>query len=353
MDKHYGWQEGRGSQGQGRPQNGQRWNEGYRDDDRGMQGARGGEPGGASEQDERRWTSSGGDLDREDYMRENEEYGGQSRGNFGTRGPSNQPRFGNQSGWSQGGRNESFRGQGYGNQRSGGQGFSGGHYGGFANEAFPGQGNYGGNRGFSNQSYSGQRFNQGSSGQSRGFAGQGDWNQGGWGQSERDFGQAGQDYGHTFGQGYAGQDSGSRGSTGQSYRGESYGQGQAGRGFSGRGPKGYQRSDDRIKEQLSDRLMDDDDIDATEITVEVKNGEVTLTGTVNSREEKRAAEDIAEQSPGVREVQNHLRVHQDSSSAHFGQSGQAGMSASSSRQDSTSKSQNSTPGQSKSRNERE
>jgi hypothetical protein len=59
-----------------------------------------------------------------------------------------------------------------------------------------------------------------------------------------------------------------------------------------------------VKEQLSDRLMDDDDVDASEISIEVKNGEVTLTGTVNSREEKRAAEEIAEQSPGVREVQN-------------------------------------------------
>lgn len=365
MDKHYGWQEGRGAQGQGRLQNGQRWNEGDRDDDRGMQGALGGEPRGASEQDERRWTSSGGELDREDYMRENEEHS-QSRGNFGTRGPSNQPRFGNQSGWSQGGRNESFGGQGYGNQRSGGQAFSGGHYGGFANEASPGQGNYG-NRGFSNQGYSGQRFNQGSSGQSRGFAGQGEWNQGGWSQSERDFGQGGPDYGQTFGRGYAGEGSrgqdfsgsgygnqgyGSRGSMSQSYRGDSSRQSFAGRGFSGRGPKGYQRSDDRIKEQLSDRLMDDDDIDATEISIEVKNGEVTLTGTVNSREEKRAAEDIAEQSPGVREVQNHLRVSQGTSSGQSGPSGRTGASAaSSSRQDSTSKSQD--PGQSKSRNERE
>ena len=102
--------------------------------------------------------------------------------------------------------------------------------------------------------------------------------------------------------------------------------------------------------------MDDDDIDATEIAIEVKSGEVTLTGTVNSREEKRAAEDIAEQSPGVREVQNHLRVSHDALSAQFGQSGQTGrtaMSASSSRQESTSKSGDSTSGQSKSRNERE
>jgi osmotically-inducible protein OsmY len=141
----------------------------------------------------------------------------------------------------------------------------------------------------------------------------------------------GQYYGQTFGQGYAvggeyggqGFGGGTQGSRAQSYGGtqsyggvQSYGQG---RGFAGRGPKGYQRSDERIREQLSDRLMDDDDIDASEITVEVKSGEVTLTGTVNSREEKRAAEDIAEQSPGVREVQNLLRVSPASSSTQSNQ----------------------------------
>src|SRR5262249_23390546 len=101
-----------------------------------------------------------------------------------------------------------------------------------------------------------------------------------------------------------------------------------GRGFAGRGPKGYQRSDDRVKEQLSDRLMDDDDIDASEISVEVKNGEATLSGTVNSREEKRRAEEIAERAPGVRDVQNHLRVSQESASGSSMQSGQPGRGGS-------------------------
>jgi osmotically-inducible protein OsmY len=351
MDKHYGWQEG-GSQGQGRPRNGQQWHEGDRDD-RNMRGQRGGESDSGWEQDERRWTSSGGDLDREGYVRENQEAGGQPRRNFGGGWPSHQPRFSDEGRWSQGGGSEGFRGQGqgYGNQRYGNQGFSGGHYGGFSNEGSPAQGGFGGQRGFPNEGDYGQRFGQGALGRNRGFAGQSNWNQsGGWGQGTSDYSQ-------TFGRGYAGEVSRGQDFSGPGYGGQGYAsRGSTGRGFSGRGPKGYQRSDDRIKEQLSDRLMDDDDIDATEISIDVKNGEVTLTGTVNSREEKRAAEDIAEQSPGVREVQNHLRVSHDSSSAQSGQSGQsgrAGMSASSSRQDSTSKAQDSTSGQSKSRNERE
>jgi len=39
------------------------------------------------------------------------------------------------------------------------------------------------------------------------------------------------------------------------------------------------------------------------------DGEVTLTGTVNSPAEKRAVEEAVEQAPGVREVQNRLRVN--------------------------------------------
>jgi len=52
-------------------------------------------------------------------------------------------------------------------------------------------------------------------------------------------------------------------------------------------------------------------VDATHITVSVKNGEVTLEGTVNDRYQKRMAEDTAEQVQGVSDVQNHLRVQSE------------------------------------------
>jgi osmotically-inducible protein OsmY len=76
----------------------------------------------------------------------------------------------------------------------------------------------------------------------------------------------------------------------------------------GRGPRGYQRSDDRIHEELNDRLTAHGHIDATDIECRVVNGEVTLSGFVDSRAAKRAAEDIAEDLYGVREVHNQLRV---------------------------------------------
>lgn len=76
----------------------------------------------------------------------------------------------------------------------------------------------------------------------------------------------------------------------------------------GRGPKGYRRSDDRIREDVSDRLTDDPWLDASSIEVEVRECEVVLKGAVDSREDKRRAENLAEAISGVRNVQNHLRV---------------------------------------------
>ncbi|PVE21653.1 hypothetical protein DC522_25455 [Microvirga sp. KLBC 81] len=90
----------------------------------------------------------------------------------------------------------------------------------------------------------------------------------------------------------------------------------------GRGPKGYTRSDDRIREDVNDRLSDDPFVDASEIEVAVSSCEVTLSGTVDSREAKRRAEDIAEQVSGVRHVQNNLRVQQQTA----GMTGTTGMS---------------------------
>lgn len=80
----------------------------------------------------------------------------------------------------------------------------------------------------------------------------------------------------------------------------------------GRGPRGYTRSDDRIREDVNDRLTDDTYIDASEIDVTVSSCEVTLNGTVDSRAAKRRAEDIAESVSGVKHVQNNLRVQQPS-----------------------------------------
>jgi osmotically-inducible protein OsmY len=78
----------------------------------------------------------------------------------------------------------------------------------------------------------------------------------------------------------------------------------------GRGPRGYRRSDERIREDVNDRLTDDYHLDASDIEVSVNDCVVTLTGRVDSRHDKRRAEDIAESVSGVTDVTNQLRVGQ-------------------------------------------
>jgi len=78
----------------------------------------------------------------------------------------------------------------------------------------------------------------------------------------------------------------------------------------GRGPKGYRRSDERIRESVSEALARDGDLDASEIEVTVQEGEVTLEGTVPNRWSKRLAEDLTQDMPGVKELHNRLRVQE-------------------------------------------
>ncbi len=137
----------------------------------------------------------------------------------------------------------------------------------------------------------------------------------------RDYGQnyrrsSGQDYGRNYGRDYrrgSGQDYGQQGQDYERGSQGNYGSsGMAGnwnRGrYSGVGPRGYQRSDERIREDVNDRLTWHGQIDASEVMVDVKDGVVTLSGSVNNRREKRLAEDIVDSVPGVTDVQNNLRV---------------------------------------------
>ncbi|HEY5920167.1 MAG TPA: BON domain-containing protein [Kofleriaceae bacterium] len=79
----------------------------------------------------------------------------------------------------------------------------------------------------------------------------------------------------------------------------------------GKGPSGYARSDERIRELVCEALTDDHYVDATHIEITVRDGEVTLSGTVDDRQQKRMAEDCVDQVWGVRDVQNQIRVASD------------------------------------------
>jgi hypothetical protein len=74
-----------------------------------------------------------------------------------------------------------------------------------------------------------------------------------------------------------------------------------------RGPKGYTRSDERIQDEVCERIARCG-VDAGEVEIRVEKGEVTLTGTVPSRQEKWRLEQVADDVFGVEEVHNNVRV---------------------------------------------
>jgi len=237
-------------------------------------------------------------------------------------------------------------------RREGGQGNYGrGEWDRERNEPSQGRGEHRGYEwGGGNESRGNEWSREGDWGRGNRFERQGDWNreiwgeqrarrpdwdrEGAWGRGEgrRDWGREGGYAGRTGGssdwnrtndrEGQVPFGAGQRGfGTGPSYYsgsssyyggGQGYGGGtgsynEQGR-FAGRGPKGYQRSDDRIREDVCERLTQHPRVDASDIEIQVSGGEVTLSGVVNDRESKRIAEDVAENVSGVKDVHNHIRL---------------------------------------------
>ncbi len=81
--------------------------------------------------------------------------------------------------------------------------------------------------------------------------------------------------------------------------------------FWGKGPKGYRRSDERIREDVCDAVAHQGYIDASDVEVRVENAVVVLTGTVAQRGDKRGLEHIAERVHGVHDVRNEIRVRRE------------------------------------------
>jgi hypothetical protein len=140
----------------------------------------------------------------------------------------------------------------------------------------------------------------------------------GQGEFGRRFGGGGSGFGGQ--QGFGREDFG-RGEYGRSEYGRSYGAEEqeaawgTGGGWrryegphAGKGPKGYRRSDERVLEDACQTLERHPRIDASEISVTVDGGVIVLSGTVDSRETKRLAEQAVEDLPGVRDVRNELRA---------------------------------------------
>lgn len=75
-----------------------------------------------------------------------------------------------------------------------------------------------------------------------------------------------------------------------------------------REPAGYRHSDADIARELRDCLADDVGLDSRDIEVEVRNGEVTLSGTVRHSADMQRAEAHACAISGVVLVRNGLQA---------------------------------------------
>ncbi len=171
--------------------------------------------------------------------------------------------------------------------------------------------------------------NRGQSGSSFGSGWEG--SQGRYGNT----GSSGRDFGSNYGSVYRGGDYDNYGDfdrSSRNYGNNAYGfdrdrtdreesWGDSIKNFFGIGPKGYKRSDEKIKDDVNERLEDHPRIDASNIEVQVNDGEVTLTGNVNDRYSKRLAEDVAHQCRGVKDVHNQIRVQSQSTMGTIGGTG--------------------------------
>jgi osmotically-inducible protein OsmY len=237
-------------------------NEGYGSGNRGYQAP--GQEWGSDEMETRgrdpRWSQQGSPDERDEWRRQNRS--AQRQG----------------SGWD----NQGSIGRGYGNQGYGDEGYRGDRYG---SEGSRGQGYQGSSQRYDQDEYEGLGY--GAEG-GMGYGSQGYRN---------NINASSQRYGSSGGGNYG------YGSGGD------YGRQEGEHG--GRGPKGYRRGDDRITEDINEALTRHSGIDASDIEVQVSNGEVTLSGSVSNRQAKRMAEDVAEGVSGVKDVLNQIKVSQD------------------------------------------
>lgn len=262
----------------------------------------------------------------EDF-RENVGYGGRTsqwgqRGDrpYGSGGEYERERYGSRN---QGGRDRNY---------DFGRSDEGGPYG-------YGEGRFGQNEGWGGRSQYGERNEGGSRYGRTGYRGSnyGSSYSGGGRSGGGEFGSAygdrssGGSYGGGYGSGYGGRTSG-EGDYGNGYGGRTYGGGEYGAGRGERSsasrsmPKNYQRSDERIRDDVCEQLSRSG-YDIKDVSVEVSGGKVTLEGTVQDRYTKHAIEDCADDSMGVREVDNRIRVSPEGGRSHQGEQGHQGQSS--------------------------
>jgi len=263
-----------------------------------------------------RWGEQGtyGAQGSNEYERQGGDYGRERayRGQFGDRGHGDY------------GSNREYASQGYGASNRGRA--YGTDYGSQRRYESQQQEDYGNQRGYGTQAHGQGEHSSGSHGygsgrEYRGYEGGEAGRQAGNRNWERGYGEGyglssgyadQQAYGREYGasgyvSGYASDTEGTRSSR-QQHSTSGTSRSEYGRNYRGLGPRSYTRSDERLLEDINERLTEDDYLDATDLTVRCVNGVITLEGTVAERWMKHRAEDLADASSGVKQVDNRIQV---------------------------------------------
>lgn len=238
------------------------------------------------------------------YQSDEGQYGGYQSGGQGSRGYG-QAGYG-QNQWGQRSQQREGYGQmGYGQSREAQRNYGnqyqypGGYSGGYGSQS----GNHG-SQGYGNQGYGSQGYGN------QGYGGQGHSSSERREQFERD------NYRNDYSGGMQSAGRGLMGGSDENYSGPTSGQygfqggyADSGRSGSMRGsaPKNYKKSDDRVRDDVSERLVNEG-YDCSDMEVNCQNGIVTLTGEVCNRDVKHGMERSASNVHGVQDVQNQMRV---------------------------------------------
>ena len=87
--------------------------------------------------------------------------------------------------------------------------------------------------------------------------------------------------------------------------------------FEGKGPKGWERSDENIRDAVCLSLTWHRDVDPSDIEIGVVDGTVMLSGTIADAVQKRLVESIVSGVVGVRAIQSGIHVESDSHASQF------------------------------------
>jgi len=78
-------------------------------------------------------------------------------------------------------------------------------------------------------------------------------------------------------------------------------------GHAGVAPRRFKRSDEMILDHVAEALTWSPDVDARDITIAVRDGDVILSGTVPERDMIFIVDEIMESVHGIRNFDNHLK----------------------------------------------